>query len=545
MSERKEVGDSLSIHARPSLQPVAAPVNTYVRPAEPVRGKGDALLNAISQLDQSLSPVLIKETKQAARKEYERGQELFEQNRRDFAEAVRSGEIRMGASPFVRRGYRESQLGVLGATYNIELQRALEHSNLSEIDNPAEVEEFIGEFRQKFIEENNLQGMPKKEVARVFSPMARRAQDNFRNQQADRNIQFVEEKRIRAFEMELHMAISQGRFSGPPGSATADAKSLSQWIQARAQQAYEEGIDYKVIEKAILVGVGEAALANGSISTANVLNQINVAGLGPLGASSAGRKVRQRVTSAVARREEARNRAARSASNKASKARLQEMGTEIMAARRAGDIGRAEELIAEMSTMSAKDARTWENWVDGERNEIRGEADAAGLDSTIIGIRGAGSLQEAEDMILENTELGVLSPEDASKARAHAEGRFRSRPAEDPVTIYEGDGMVSDLERGISDYFPKTVYGTPDPNHAANVARATSQYQDEMIDWIGQNTDADGNYDRVEAARAAREAQQRAVEINTAPAIEAPTAPTETPATEPARPRTWYEWAFD
>ena len=132
MATRTESNDYLSIFARPALAVHAKPVDTYIRPVKET-SKGDALGAALESLN-SLTPALAKSTARQASREITEGEEIWEKNRSTFAEAVGSGEIPAGASPYVRKGYRKSQLHTLSANYAVELNRAMEGSAIHEED---------------------------------------------------------------------------------------------------------------------------------------------------------------------------------------------------------------------------------------------------------------------------------------------------------------------------------------------------------------------------------------------------------------------------
>lgn len=512
MSDRPEVGDFLSIHARPTFSPAARAVDTYTTPSRNSGGSGQALLSALSQLDGSLSPALRRESRRAAQSEYDEGQELFQQNRTDFAEAVRTGAIPAGASPFVRRGFRESSLHVIGATYNIELQRALEHSNLHEMDDPAQVEQFIQAFQAEFTEVNGLADLPPREVQRIFNPIATQANDGFRNRQAQDNIEFVEERRFAAFEAELYMAVNQGRFTGPEGSASANASNLQQWLQARAQEMYEEGIDYELIQNSVLNAVGRAAVESGSISSAGVLNGISIGGMPPIGASPEGREVQRRVRAAAAAREAARNRAANAAVSANRTQRSRDLQTAAQAAARAGDMEEADRILAQLNTINPTHARAVDGFIRRHQGDLE-DVEAAGTFANVLqGVSITDNMTEALDIIDEASIHGNLAPEAANQLERIADRRHNRTPA-DPLTIYEGDRQLQSIGSSLGDHFPPSEFGIAIPENADAHARAEAAYTDEVLDWIASNADEDGNYNRMDARTAAQSAREAALSI--------------------------------
>ena len=288
MAERPQSGDFLSIHARPRFTPAAAPVDTYARPAEPVQSRGAALVQALSSLDEAFSPTLDREIKRAAEMETAEGQELFEKNRKDFATAVREGLIPHGASPFVRRGYRKSQLHVAGANYAIELSRALDDSGLERTSDPQAVESFIADFNRGYEERNGISAMPTKDVAEFYRPMVVRANDSFRNEWATRNITYTSTQRVKSTEDEIKTAISLSKIEGPPPVVHAALSEFTGWLGNKAKELYEEGLDSETISNSIISTVTDAATKAGSIALVGSLGLVKVAGDVSLAQTDAG-----------------------------------------------------------------------------------------------------------------------------------------------------------------------------------------------------------------------------------------------------------------
>jgi len=510
---REEVGDFLGIHARPVFQPAAQAVDTYVGPAPQQETKAQALQKVLATLDSSLSPTLRKESRKAAQREFDEGEELFQKTRTDFAEAVRTGQIPAGASPFVRRGYRASQLHVLGATYNVELQRALEHSNLHEVDNPAEVEQFIQAFNEKFAQANNLEGLPDREVHQVFRPLAKAANDRFRAKQAADNIEFVEEKRFRSFEAELHLALTQGRFTGPEGSASADAKNVSQWLQARAQEMYEEGLDYKLIERSILSAVGETAMQRGSIGVGGLLNGISIGGMPSLGSTPAGRKVKDQIRKAVAARETATNKKAAKEAKAEKEKMITALEAEAQEAARAGNLLHAESVLDELNKVAPSKARAVDSFIrryDADFDDfMKKEVFSGALEE----VRHAGTMTEARLIIDEAVVFGKLTPEDANSLEGIAKRRLIDTDGSDPVTMMENDKYLMGVQKSMKVHFPTNEFGIPLPENAAALARAEAYYEDSVLGWIADNSDEDGRFDRLQARAWAQQAQKEALQI--------------------------------
>ena len=488
MTERAKVGDPLNIHSRPIFRPAATPVDTYVRPAAPKESKGTVLRDALSAVQQSLSPVIQKEFKQSAKREYERGQELYQETRENFADAVRDGDVPMGASPFVRRGYRESQLNVQAAQYNIELQRRLEHSNLEAEEDPEVIEQFIADFDEEFIAANGLSEIPQTEFSRVFRPQALQAQNNFRNEQGSRNIAYVEEARFRSFQNEVYLATTQGRFSGPEGSAAADAKNLADWLEARAQDMVEEGIDPEQVENLILQSVSQVALERTSNSTMSVLNGITVAGRPPLRETMQARGVRQNISNRIAAQEQARARAAQAAANRERAIAAQNTISQANAAAWSGDLETAERLRDQVNQTNPSAARS----IQVQIRQARGDGEDAfregGLGTVVQGIAGAPDVETAYEQVYEGVNTGLLNPRDVGTAMGVADDMFRVDELRvGGLEALEGDTALQRIRADLSSQFPLTVDGFNVDGAADDLVRAEREFDDSMVEYLTNN----------------------------------------------------------
>lgn len=488
-SRRPTANDTLNIHARPSLAPVASPVSTFVRPTLK-ESRGETLSRALETID-SLNPSLKREFKRQADVELAEGEEMFEDKREDYAEAVRSGSIPAGASPFVRRGYRTSQLHTLAASYSVELNRAMESSNIHEEDDPAKVEAFIREFTASFEEANGVDGMPAKEVDKFYRPTTIRAQDAFRTEQAERNISLIEERRIRSFEAELlaNMQMSRGR-------------DISGWINAKAQEMYEEGIDHSVIEKTIMNAVGTYAMERGSVGIASMLRGVQVAGMPALGSSVAGRKVITQIREKAAAAEQARAKRAAAAETKARKARVQSLEVQIAQAYINGDEDTQRELVGELATLDGSKAYTWHERADRQEDALD-EADLEANAQTIISAAIELKDQDAaRDMASEALAVGHLTPEaflQLDSIMAKVDPDVEDDPIPSVLEALGDDPNYSSIQRSLDDLIRNEGFG-----RSASVEQrdkgftAKRHVQRDAVAWMQQNRDPEtGDYDQL------------------------------------------------
>ena len=93
----------------PTVSPTASPVDIYVRGTEK-RSAMAGLADTLKRFSQKAVPVLGGLEQQAAEREILEGQKLYTENRIAIGEAVKNGIIEEGASPYIRKGYRISQI---------------------------------------------------------------------------------------------------------------------------------------------------------------------------------------------------------------------------------------------------------------------------------------------------------------------------------------------------------------------------------------------------------------------------------------------------
>jgi len=104
---------------------VAAPVDAYVRPAEPARSNLWQVAEALSGLDRNLGQFVAERKAQADETDRIRGEAAFYQkNEAGFAEGVREGSIPTFAAPAFMNGYKNAQGAVTGMKLAQEFQIA-------------------------------------------------------------------------------------------------------------------------------------------------------------------------------------------------------------------------------------------------------------------------------------------------------------------------------------------------------------------------------------------------------------------------------------
>lgn len=105
---------SPEIQATP-LRPVASPVESYVRPAEPSRSSLHDVAQGLAAFDTGLQTWLQKREQEQSKADAARGEAAFNRNNQvGWAEAVASGTVPASASPIFVESYKTAQGSHMG-----------------------------------------------------------------------------------------------------------------------------------------------------------------------------------------------------------------------------------------------------------------------------------------------------------------------------------------------------------------------------------------------------------------------------------------------
>ena len=190
----------------PSISPTARVVETYV---QPVKNKDfEALTQMLNELDPKVKRNAENNKKRADDLAYKEGTRLYQENRIAMGEAVKEGLIPEGASPYLRKGYRESQMNTLAMRYTGELEAALASENLHHNDDPNVVNKFISDFQADFVEANGMSQFNDAEMATNFGTSAAKAEELFRQSWQNKHIEWQKEENYKQLGNEVYEAVS-------------------------------------------------------------------------------------------------------------------------------------------------------------------------------------------------------------------------------------------------------------------------------------------------------------------------------------------------
>ena len=246
----------------PTTSPVATPVDTFVRGVEK-RSSMAGIAETLDRFSRKAAPALQRLEQQAAEKELLEGQRLYQENRVAIGEAVKSGLIEEGASPYLRKGYRISQMNTLATRYAEELETNLITQKLYTSGDPERIESYTQKFQEDFVNANGMADFTDSEMAEYFGLSAGKADEAFRSAWRSKHVAWQKEQQYKAFESEVatvvQTLIRPDMTDAEQDSAYAKA---ADWLQSQAKLRNLDGQDNKRVLDSMVSGILFAATQN-------------------------------------------------------------------------------------------------------------------------------------------------------------------------------------------------------------------------------------------------------------------------------------------
>lgn len=129
------------------IQPVATPVNTFVRPPDPAPSNLHQLAQGMAAFDSGLKGWLQKRDAEQAKADAVRGEAAFNRtNQSGWAAAVSSGEVPANASPVFMESYKQAEGNYKGIKMREAFTQAYTMWEGRNSDDPAVFEQFLSDF---------------------------------------------------------------------------------------------------------------------------------------------------------------------------------------------------------------------------------------------------------------------------------------------------------------------------------------------------------------------------------------------------------------
>ena len=246
----------------PTTSPVATPVDTFVRGVEK-RSSMAGIAETLNRFSRKAAPALQRLEQQAAEKELLEGQRLYQENRVAIGEAVKSGLIEEGASPYLRKGYRISQMNTLATRYAEELETNLITQKLYTNGDPERIESYTQKFQEDFVNANGMADFTDSEMAEYFGLSAGKADEAFRSAWRSKHVAWQKEQQYKAFESEVATVV-QTLIRPDMTDEEQDAAyaKAADWLQTQAKLRNVDGQDNKRVLDSMVSGILFAATQN-------------------------------------------------------------------------------------------------------------------------------------------------------------------------------------------------------------------------------------------------------------------------------------------
>ena len=188
----------------PTIQPkeesavTSSVVDVFYTPRkQPVSSVVGDIANALGTLVPALERYQdVKEEVDISEQEAQADKDFMMQNKKDFKELVKSGQIKEGANPYYVKRYVKNSLRETARTFETELYEAYRANNLDTDGNPSAFTEFYKKFAQDFRIKNNLSTYDAESLAEGFIPYAEATRSNLNNRFIQERVANIEKEQV-------------------------------------------------------------------------------------------------------------------------------------------------------------------------------------------------------------------------------------------------------------------------------------------------------------------------------------------------------------
>lgn len=253
----------------PGIQPRATPVDTYVSPAKP---EMDIRLLELANAWSDVQPGLTRFAQQRVAKynedEAARGRKAALESKQAFKEAVKSGQIPAGASPWFKVGYERQKATVTSLQFKQQLMDEYQKGDLAGVDDPRAVSKWMQDKTQKWLEENpDVQSNP--EFERIFSVMGPQIHENLQNTHAAERSKRIEQEVIQDTDFMLGATLDNAYDEF--GNTNPN---LGQELATIVGEQVSNGLSGPVANKLVAESVIRKAVQEGDVTLLDLLNEV-------------------------------------------------------------------------------------------------------------------------------------------------------------------------------------------------------------------------------------------------------------------------------
>lgn len=221
---------------------VARPVDSYVRPARDDRAENQSkqIVNALATIEPKLQRFIKAETDKFKSDELEKGEKAFseasEEEKKEWEQAIRKGEISETQSPYWQEGFARSLLKnhakELGDTLFMEWDKKKDNQNF-------DFDTFAAETRRKYIEDNQLSGFRADMFNEEFAGVTESFESQVRQQNFQHQIQKQKEARQQSRRQEFTNTFEA--FQDQVDNGTFDAMAAAETMNKKIEDEIARG----------------------------------------------------------------------------------------------------------------------------------------------------------------------------------------------------------------------------------------------------------------------------------------------------------------
>ncbi len=250
------------------IQPVAAPVSTYVRPADPAPSSLHQLAQGLAAFDSGLKTWIEKKEAEQAKADAIRGEAAFNRNNQvGWAEGVRSGQIPANASPVFRAAYKKDEGELLGIRMREQFQTAYAKWEGRNSDDPEVFRAFLSDFVSKHVTTDDP------EVLAGFNPHADALVETAYTTWSTDRANTVYNGHLNTSAALIGEVIDHASWQGIARETGTDYAALKEDILSRRQEALDSGLRMADFDKELVASIAVKAIEHSDPAILELLEE--------------------------------------------------------------------------------------------------------------------------------------------------------------------------------------------------------------------------------------------------------------------------------
>lgn len=251
-----------------AIQPAAAPVNSYVRPADPAPSPLHDVAKGLAALDSGLSSFLGKRQGDIEEADAIKGKAAFNANNQAaWSEAVKSGAVPANSSPHFMKAYKKSQGNLAGIKLREKFRVEFNQWGDRDSDDPVAFQNFVSEFVSKHVTTEDT------DVLRGINPHVDAIIENGYQQHSKERSDRVYKDSIGTSAATIGEDISAANNEGSVSENGTDYNAMWDRTKAVRDEALRSGIRREDLDAQIVETIIDKAVETGDPKILDLLDR--------------------------------------------------------------------------------------------------------------------------------------------------------------------------------------------------------------------------------------------------------------------------------